>query len=396
MNGGLSLRKAFAIAWVESRRSLRDRLSLFFVIVLPLILIIVLGMTYGGMATARVGVVDADGGPLAAELIAAIDATAMPIEVRRYATPDELHDAVERGFVETGLVIEPGYDATLRSGGTATLTYVAQPKSYASAIRTAIDEAIAGQAGIVRAARHAAEVNGVTFDAALAAARDQARSIATIAVPLEAVRSQTENPNGYALGAESQVILFMFLTSMTGAVAIVTTRLLGVSRREFATPTSAGTIVLGETLGRFGFALFQGVFIVVASWALFGVDWFDPLSTGAIVILFALVASGAAMLLATLVSNEHQLSALGPALGMGLALLGGAMVPIEVFPSVMQTVALATPHAWAISAFHELLTKGGGVIAIVPQLAVLLAIAVGLLALASLRFRRQITGGAAA
>ena len=72
------------------------------------------------------------------------------------------------------------------------------------------------------------------------------------------------------------------------------------------------------------------------------------------------------MLLATLVSNEHQLSALAPALGMVLALLGGAMVPIEVFPPVMQTLAHVTPHAWAIDAFHDLLLDGGGVADILP------------------------------
>ena len=128
---------------------------------------------------------------------------------------------------------------------------------------------------------------------------------------------------------------------------------------------------------------------------LFGVDWMDPLATGAIVVLFALVASGAAMLLATLVSNEHQLSAVGPALGMTLALLGGAMVPIEVFPPMMQTLSHATPHAWAIDAFHKLLLDGGGVVDILPQLGALLAFAVVLLALASFRFRRQVTGGMA-
>ena len=100
------------------------------------------------------------------------------------------------------------------------------------------------------------------------------------------------------------------------------------------------------------------------------------------------------MLLATLVSNEHQLSALGPALGMILALLGGAMVPIEVFPPIMRTLSHLTPHAWALDAFHDLLLNGGDVVTILPQLGALVVFAVGLLALASFRFRRQVTGGA--
>jgi linearmycin/streptolysin S transport system permease protein len=385
--------KALAIARVNMVRTFRDRMSLFFILVLPMILIIVLGMTYGGMSTARMGVADLDGGPLAADLTTSMTMTDLNLDVRRFATADDLRDAVERGFVELGIVIAPGYDAALRGGGTGALEYVTQPRSYATAIKTAIDAAIADQAALVTAARSASAANGVSFDQALAAARAQDATMARVAVAMRSVGEVSSNPNGYAVGAESQVILFMFLTSMTGAVALITTRLYGISRREYATPTSAGTIVLGETLGRFAFAIFQGGFIVFASAFLFGVSWLDPLATGAIIVLFALVASGAAMLLATLVSNEHQLSALGPALGMTLALLGGAMVPIEVFPSVMQTLAHLTPHAWALDAFHTLLVDGGDVVTIMPQLGALVAFAVGLLAVATFRFRRQVTGG---
>ena len=386
--------KALAIARINMVRTFRDRMSLFFILVLPMILIIVLGMTYGGMSTARMGVADLDGGPLATDLAASMTMTDLKLDIRRYATAVELRDAVERGYVELGIVIAPGYDAALRGGGTGALEYVIQPKSYASAVKTAIDAAIADQAALVSAARSAAAVNGITFDEALAAARTQDASVERVSVALQDVGEVSSNPNGYAVGAESQVILFMFLTSMTGAVALITTRLYGISRREYSTPTSAGTIVLGETLGRFAFALFQGGFIVLASAFLFGVSWIDPLATSAIVVLFALVASGASMLLATLVSNEHQLSALGPALGMTLALLGGAMVPIEVFPPVMQTLAHLTPHAWALDGFHTLLLDGGTVVTILPQLGALVVFAVGLLGLATFRFRRQVTGGA--
>ena len=65
--------KALVIARVNMVRTFRDRMSLFFILVLPMILIVVLGMTYGGMNTARVGIADEDGGPLAVDLVAAHD-----------------------------------------------------------------------------------------------------------------------------------------------------------------------------------------------------------------------------------------------------------------------------------------------------------------------------------
>lgn len=387
--------KALTIARVNMLRTFRDRMGLFFILVLPMILIVVLGMTYGGMNRARIGLVDEDGGPLAVDLASGITTTDIKIDVRRYASAADLRDAVERGFVELGLIVHAGYDTALRSGGTGALEYVAQPASYAGAVRTAVDAAIADQSALVRAARYASAANGITFDQALTAAEASRSSAPGVGVAVEDVGEVSTNPSGFALGAQSQVILFMFLTSMTGATALISTRLLGISRREFSTPTSARTIIVGETLGRYAFALFQGLFIVLASAILFGVDWVDPLATGAIILVFALVASGAAMFLATLVSNEHQLSALGPALGMLLALLGGAMVPIEVFPPVMRTLANATPHAWAIAAFHDLLLNGGGLARVAPEILVLVGFAVVLLTLAIFRFRRQITAGAA-
>ncbi len=382
--------KALEIARVSVLRTFRDRMGMFFILALPMILVIVLGMTYGGMNAARVGVADADGSQLSSALIADFQTTDVRLEVRQFATAADLRDAVERGFVEIGLAVPAGYEAAIRAGNPAQVELVAQPQSYASIVRTAIDGAIARQGAQIAAARFAAATNGVSFDNAMAVARARQASVAGMGVEMESVIAATTNPNGYAVGAQSQVILFMFLTSMTGSVVLVSTRQLGISRREFSTPTSVGTIIAGETLGRFGFALFQGFFIVVASAVLFGVDWIDPLATSAIVVAFGLVASGAAMLVATIVTNEHQVTAIGPALGMILGLLGGTMVPIEVFPSIMRTLSHVTPHAWAMDAFHRLLLQGGGLVDVLPQVGVLLGFAALVLTLAVFRFRRAL------
>ena len=385
--------KALVIARVNVIRTLRDRMGLFFIVILPLILITVLGLTYGGMNTARVGVADLDGGTLAGDVVRGIRTTEIHIQIRRYDTPGELRDAVTRGFVEVGLVIPAGYDATLRSGGTASIEVVAQAQSVASAVRTAVDESIAAQTALIQATRFTMRQTGRSFDQALAAAKASDASTNRVAVSVEQLVSGSSNPSGFSQGAQSQVILFMFLTSMTGAVALVSTRQLGISRREFSTPTGVGTIVVGEALGRFAFALFQGGFIVIASALLFGVAWGDPAAITAIVVVFGLVSAGAAMLVASAVTNEHQVAAVGPALGMLFGLLGGTMVPIEVFPSVMRTLSHATPQAWAMEAFRVLNAKGGGLLGILPDLAVLAAFAIVLMALASFRLRRSIVSG---
>jgi ABC-2 type transport system permease protein len=389
----MSPRKVLEIARANLLRTSRDRLGLFFIIVLPLILITVLGITYGGFNTARIGLVDADGGPLAQQLGDDLRGEGIDLAIRRYDTAEDLRDAVRRGYVEIGLAIEQGYDAALRSGGTGRVEVVSQANGLAGAVRSAVDEAIAQQAALLRAARFAEQHQAIGFDQALAAAEGQRQAGGGIDVAVDYVGEAASGQAGFSTGAQSQLILFVFLTSLTGATELIISRQLGVSRRMFATPTGAWTIIAGEGLGRYAFALFQGFFIVTVSALAFGVDWVDPLATGAIVLVFGLVAAGAALLIGSVASNSSQAGAIGPALGLMLGLLGGTMVPADVFPATMRTIAHVTPHAWAMDAFREMQLNGAGLVQILPQLAVLCGFAAVLLGIAVFRFRRLITHG---
>jgi ABC-2 type transport system permease protein len=58
----------------------------------------------------------------------------------------------------------------------------------------------------------------------------------------------------------------------------------------------------------------------------------------------------------------------------------------------MRTIAHATPHAWAIEGFTELIRRDAGVGAILPQLGVLAVYAAGLLSVASWRLGKAILG----
>jgi ABC-2 type transport system permease protein len=160
-----------------------------------------------------------------------------------------------------------------------------------------------------------------------------------------------------------------------------------------STPTSVRAIILGEGIGRVGLALFQGSFIVIVSALLFKVEWANPVATAAIVVVFSFVAGGAALLIGAIAASASQAGAIGPALGMLLGLLGGTMVPAEVFPEAMRTASHLTPHAWAMDAFRGLLLRGETLVDILPQLAVLAGFAVVLMTLAVWRFRRALVAG---
>lgn len=384
---------ALQIARLNVLRLLRDRTALFFVFLLPVILIVVLGTVYGGRVAPRLGVVSTGSGPLGEELVTALRAGDLRLEIKPRATESELRDGVETGALEMGLVIPAGYDATASSGGTATLTVYGRPESAISALRSAIDAAVAEQSARIGAARFAVERGVMAFGPALVASRIASDSLPGVELQVSVVGEGIfpEGTGAFAPGAQSQLILFMFLTSMTAATQLILTRQLGVSRRMVASPTSVGTILVGETLGRFGVAMVQGLFIVVLSALAFGVAWGDPVAAGLIVVAFALVGTGVAMVLGVFANNPEQAGTLGVLVGMGLGAIGGAMVPLEVFGEPLRTIAHLTPQAWAIDALREVALHYGGVVDVLPQLAVLFGFAVVLLAIGTWRFRRVLT-----
>lgn len=194
----------------------------------------------------------------------------------------------------------------------------------------------------------------------------------------------------FDLWSQNMLVLFMFLTTLQGASAIVASRRLGVTQRMLSTPTTARTVIVGEGTSRLVVALIQGAFVLLGTWLVFDVSWGDPLTALIIVVAFAAVASGAAMLLGALAKSDQQAGSIALAGGLVLAALGGAMYPLAVMELLSDTVyrvAHVTPHAWALEAFEELTAFGGGLVDVAPFLGVLALYALVFYALAVWRLK---------
>jgi ABC-2 type transport system permease protein len=90
---------------------------------------------------------------------------------------------------------------------------------------------------------------------------------------------------------------------------------------------------------------------------------------------------------------DNDAAATGVGVGMGLVLagLGGSMVPPEFFSGTLQTVSRLTPHRWAYDAFADIQRHDGTLVDILPQLGVLAAMALALLALGSFLLQRSLS-----
>jgi len=382
--------KAVTIGVTNLRRLFRWRASVFFVVIFPMLIILLLGAAFGGAGSARLGIAAAGAGPLGDELAGGLRRLDH-VDVHAFGGEAGLVRAVERGEVQAGLVIPAGYDRAVRSGATPTLRFLARPDSAGQELRSTVQSVVAAQAATIRAARFAEAEGAATFTQGLTLARTAGAAVPGVGVTtVSADPSADATPGRFDQGASSQLLLFVFLNSLSGAAALIETRKLGVSRRMLSTPTAVRTVLAGEGLGRFAIALLQGLVIMLGSLLVFGVSWGDPLGATVVLILFCGVGCGAGMLMGALFRNEQQAGAVSLLAGLGLAAIGGSMVPLEVFPDAMRRIAHLTPHAWGNDAFATLVARNGTVADILPERAVLAAFAAGLLALATWRLRRAL------
>ena len=268
------------------------------------------------------------------------------------------------------------------------MEFVTDPSGQSSvAARGPVSAAVDQESATATAARFAAVHAGVSFDGALVTAR----SLATgggVSVDVSAATGRAPLPTAFSYTAPSNLVLFVFITSLAAAVIIVNARRLGVTRRMLATPTPAGAILTGQAVSRFGMAVFQGVFIVALGAVVFGVSWGDPLAAALLVLSFALVSTGAALLMGTFARTEDQAGAMGPAIGIALGMLGGCMWPLVIVPPIMRAIGHATPHAWAMDGFIALIANGAHVGDIVGKLLALAVFAALLLAAGIWSMRR--------
>ena len=293
------------------RRLARDRLALFFLVLLPVVIIAIIGITFGDAASERlpVGIVDEGAGPLGDELRAALEASPA-LDPRAYDDTDALGKAVRRGVVSAGVVLPAGYDQALRAGRQAEVTFVVdQTRPAPAPVRSAVAAAVARQAAAVRAAQFTAETAGVPFDTALARARAMSALPEQVRVEATTIGGRQDAlPTGFNYTAPANLVLFVFITSLAGAASLIEARRLGVTRRMLATPTTTSTILFGEALSRFAVALLQGMIIFGVGWLVFGVDWGDPPAALLLVVTFALVGTGVGMLGGSVLRNAEQAS----------------------------------------------------------------------------------------
>lgn len=387
-------RSVRAITGVDLRRLVRDRVALFFMVLMPVVVMVIIGASFGSAPrSVPVGVVDLDRSSVSSGFLQQLR-DAGTVSAESYGSVEEMEADVRTDRIVAGIVVPAGFQSTLMGGGSVSVQVLAEPnQSTSQVVRSAVESVAEQQGGMMAAAAFASRQRGGDMEANVAKAAEVAETLPRVGVQTRTVgKVVAADNNQFSYTAPSNLVLFVFINSLAAGGALVQMRRIGVSKRMLSAPMRTSTILLGAGLSRFLIAFLQTVLLLAVGAVLFDVAWGSPPAVIALGTVFALVATGAGLLVGAVVKNPDQASAVGIPVAIGMGMLGGCMWPLDVVPPALRALGLVvTPHAWAMQGWTKLIFEGQGIGAITAELAVLLAWAAALITAGVVLLRRSLT-----
>lgn len=124
---------------------------------------------------------------------------------------------------------------------------------------------------------------------------------------------------------------------------------------------------------------------------LFHLDIFaHPLPLLLMIVSTALVMSGVGLFIAAIGRTEEQASGYQVTIILAMSAIGGAMIPSFAMPAALKSIAMVTPVHWAMAGFHDLFWRNQSLAGVLPEVAMLLAMAAVLVSASVLIFRRRL------
>lgn len=205
-------------------------------------------------------------------------------------------------------------------------------------------------------------------------------------IPLRANQT-SRRPTSTEQNVPAYTIFGVFFIVLTLASSFIKEKSDGTFQRILAAPLSKAALITGKLLPYYIVNLIQIILMFAV-----GVIFFD-LRLGnlpALILLslaLAAAANGLGLLVATIGKTEAQVNGLSVMLAITLSALGGMMVPAFVMPGFMRNLAQFTPHAWALSGYHDVIIRGMGLWDVIAEAGVLLGFSGAFFLLALWRFR---------
>jgi len=348
------MKRILLIGHAEIRMFLREKVSWFWLIVVPILFSFFMGFAARGPGAPedpRPGVLieNRDEGFMGALLVAELEAQDL------YVLGEDQAEQAERG-----LRIPADFTTTVQAKRQARVEFFNLKDSQdpsAAMIELRLWRALI--------AVNAAVVERV-MDAGDQALRDEAALKLVLERP-NAVQVNTSFagrkpiPVKFNQSLPGNLVMMVMLNLLIfGGATLAGERQGGVLRRLVVHPIRRHELVWGKIYGRFLLGMVQSTVMLLFGALVLKVPVFrDPFGMFLVVGAYAWTCGSFGVLIGATAKNPDKIIGLCILAALLMAAVGGCWWPMEIAPQWLQTLAHVVPTGWAMDGFHQLITFGG-------------------------------------
>jgi ABC-2 type transport system permease protein len=393
--------RTFDLMLKDLRQVLRDRRSLIFLLVMPVIFTVFMGFALRPAAPGDprlpVGLVVEDEGLLGQKIEPLMEASSAIRPVRVEAAA-EAEAQVQKGELAAALVLPAGFTTQLMAGSQPELSLIADTlKPEGQTARQAVQGIVmrllsAAQAGTysVQAVKPTEAERGAVWEAGVEQAVSQWLA-STLSIQVEQATVEdpsAKRPVAYAQSSPGMLVMFSMFGLMNAATVLVLERRTRTLQRMLTTSMRRAEIIAGHLLAMFTLVFVQGLLLIIFGQLAFGVDYLRaPAAVLTVLAALALWVASLGLLISALAKGEEQV-VMFAMIGMFVfSALGGAWFPLEGTGGAFAAIGKLMPTAWAMTGFQNIVVRGLDFNSILLPAVILFAYAAAFFGLAVWRFK---------
>ena len=411
----MNLRKFFLIAFKDLRLIFRDPAGLVFMLLAPFALTLGMGALTGrfsgstqlGISQIPLVIVNQDSGELGQvleDVFTSVELNEL-ISTQILTDPAEARALVDADKLAAAIVVPEGFSQSIFSldsgGDVAAVEFYQNPtRPTSTGIARSILESFLNQVEIGKVSGTLIVSQLLTSgaiqpqEAALMGAEvgrevvGNTSGSASIKLDANTVEGSGAKFDILAYLAPGMAMLFLMYTVSFGGRSLLVESRAGTLARMLISPTNPGFVLGGKGFGIFLTAAAQLVILIGGTSLLFRLSWGDGKAVALLILAAAFGASGWGILMASVLKTPGQVAVTGSAVALLFGVLGGSFFDLSMLPEWVRKVGMLTPNSWANEGFR-ILSMGGKLSAIRPNLTALVLMGVLLYALGTILLSRR-------
>ena len=368
-------RHSLVIAWKDLTEFRRNRITLIFSLVMPILMMGMFGFIFQDSTSALnnvpVGMIIDDDemyGEQIAEIMRDISSNSDSIQVIEVTTRTQAEEKIFSAEIKAAIIIPHNFSSSIQDQMQAKIVIVTDPSN--PAIAQSLIQFFNGMINVAsdQLSQQLIEMGMPYFNSEFV--------VNPISINVESIVSGEGSSFDFvAPGFIAMNVMMSGLTALGAALA--RERESGTLDGILMSPISRASIILGKTVAHTIRNLLQGGITIAIAVLIFGITIRgNPLLIVSILVLGTISFLGLGIIATAIAKEQESAQLVLGLLQFPMMFLSGVLFPVEQMPSILQTVSKVLPLTYAVNALRKVMILGVGIEAIILPITILIILGV--------------------